>query len=27
VKSERNGDKKALYTQIRNIARVRVVVK
>jgi len=26
VKSERNRDKKALYTQIRNIARVRVVV-
>lgn len=27
VKSERNGDKKAHYTQVRNIDRVRVVVE
>ena len=27
VRSERNGDKNALYTQIRNLDRVRIVVK
>lgn len=27
VRSERNGDKNALYTQVRNIDRVRVVIE